>query len=231
MQLSLVIPAYNEEDRISSVVKSYTAYLNRYDYDYEIIVVCDGTDGTAGIIKDMMKINHRLRVLEFRKKQGKGGALIQGFKDARGSAIGFVDSDESVEPEEFQKLMNMLDSEDCVIASRYIDGSVISVPQPLGRRISSRVFNLLVNILFCLGLKDTQCGAKVCRQDAIKKVLPFLKSKGFEFDVELLWRLRQNGFSIKEVPVVWKHESGSSFSFRNTPSMLLNLLRLRLLQL
>lgn len=227
MQLSLVIPAYNEEDRISSVVKSYTAYLNRDDYDYEIIVVCDGTDGTAGIIKDTMKTHHRLKLLEFHKKLGKGGALIQGFKAAGGYAVGFVDSDESIEPGEFRKLVSMLESNDCAIASRYINGAEISVPQPLMRMIASRVFNLLVNLLFSLGLKDTQCGAKAFRRDVIKEVLPFLKSTGFEFDVELIWRIKKRGFAIKEVPIAWKHESGSSFSFWNTPSMFLNLLRLR----
>lgn len=225
MQLSLVIPAYNEEERISSVVRTYSAFLNRYDH--EIIVVCDGTDRTAGIIRDLMKTNPRLRLLEFKKKLGKGGALIQGFMAARGSAVGFVDSDESVEPEEFQKLVDTIESEDCAIASRYVEGAEISVPQPLMRMIASRVFNLLVNLLFSLGLKDTQCGAKVFRKQVIKEVLPFIKSKGFEFDVELLWRIKQRGFSIKEVPIAWKHKRGSSFSFSNTPSMFLNLLRLR----
>ncbi len=228
MKLSLVIPAYNEEERISSVVKSYSAFLN--GRDYEMIVVCDGTDRTAEIIKSLMKTNNRLRLLEFKKKLGKGGALIQGFEAARGSLIGFVDSDESVEPEEFQKLLDTLEFEDCAIASRYVEGAEISVPQPLARRIASRVFNLLVNLLFNLGLKDTHCGAKVFRQRVIKEVLPSMRSKGFEFDVELLWRIKRRGFSIKEVPIAWKHESGSSFGFKNTPSMFLNLLKLGLAQ-
>lgn len=228
MHLSIVIPAYNEEDRISSVVKSYTSYLNKGSYDYEIIVVCDGTDGTAGIIREVMRTNNHLRLLEFKERLGKGGAIIDGFKAARGNVVGFVDSDESVKPGEFQKLVNMLGYVDCAIASRYAQGASILVPQPLKRRISSRIFNLLVNFIFGLGIKDTQCGAKVIRGEVVREILPFLKLRGFEFDVELLWRIKQKGYSVKEVPVVWKHEGGTSFSLKNAPSMLLNLLRVRL---
>ncbi len=228
MQLSLVIPAYNEENRILSVLKSYSAFLNN-KFDYEIIVVCDGTDRTAGMVREMMITSPRIRLLEFGKKLGKGGALVQGFTAAGGNAVGFVDSDESVKPEEFRKLIDALGSGDAAIASRYVEGACISVAQSPGRRISSRVFNILVNLMFGLGLKDTQCGAKVFRNEAIKSVLPSIRSGGFEFDVELLWRMKLKGCRIKEIPIVWKHEGGSRFSFFTTPSMFLNLLALRLM--
>lgn len=226
MKLSLIIPAYNEEKRIGRVVESYSAFLDK-KYDYELIIVSDGNDNTAGIVKGMSANNPRIKLLQFPTRQGKGGGIIQGFKESKGEVVGFVDSDESILPEEFDKLIHTLKSTDCAIASRRVAGASIPVRQPWNRRISSRIFNIMVNLMFNIGIKDTQCGAKIMKKEVIDAVLPELKTTGFEFDVELLWRARKTGFGVKEVPVTWKHEEGSRFSLKYSGMMFLNLLKLR----
>lgn len=97
------------------------------------------------------------------------------------------------------------------------------------RRISSKAFNILVNIIFNLGFEDTQCGAKFFRKEAISDVLNDLKTKEFEFDVELLWKLKKKGYNVVEYPITWKHSEGSSFSLFNGPKMIFSLLKVRLL--
>lgn len=227
MKLSLIIPAYNEENRISRVINLYSSFLDK-KYDYEFILVCDGSDNTAKIIRGIEVKNSCIKLLNFTTRQGKGGAIIQGFRKATGEVVGFVDSDESVLPVDFEKLIQALDNSDCAIASRRVQGARILVPQPWKREISSKVFNILVNLLFDLDIRDTQCGAKVFRKSVIESMLPEMRTKGFEFDVELLWRIKNAGFRIKEIPVEWKHEEGSTFSLKYSGLMLLNLIKIKL---
>lgn len=92
------------------------------------------------------------------------------------------------------------------------------------------MFNILVNLLFGLGIRDTQCGAKVFKREVLDLLLPVFKTRGFEFDVELLWRIKNADFKIKEVPITWKHEEGSTFSLKYSSMMFLSLLRIRLYQ-
>lgn len=222
MKLSLIIPAYNEEKRITNVIETYTTFL-KPKVDYELIVVCDGTDKTAEIAR-----KKGARVLDFKHRLGKGGGVIAGFKEAKGDVVAFVDSDMSVSPEDFWGVYSAVGEYDVAIASRRVEGAKIPREQPFGRRFMSRVFNLIIRMLFGLNISDTQCGAKAFKAKAIKTVIPKMKSKGFEFDVELLWRLKRVGFSIVEVPVMWMHVEGSTFSLSNGPGMLSRLIMRRL---
>jgi glycosyltransferase involved in cell wall biosynthesis len=225
--ISLVIPAYNEEGRISNVLKLYEAFLSEYG-DYEIIVVVDGNDRTAIIVKEFSKINSNIKLFEYSKRLGKGGALANGFVFAQGEIIGFVDSDLAVLPEEYKKLIDALDSADCIIASRRLEGAYVKVKQPWTRRFFSISFNYLIRAMFFLNISDTQCGAKVFRKKPLKKILRQLRSTGFEFDVELLWRIKKGGFVIREIPISWSHEDGSNFGFKFIPMMFWNLLMRRI---
>ena len=223
--MSLIIPAYNEGGRIEAVLSNYANYFP----EQEIIVVCNGCiDNTPDIVTRLCSRYPQIRLLNFEAKLGKGGAIIEGFKMAERDIIGFVDADESVGPEDIANMLAGLSDSDGIIASRKLKASRIMVKQPLKRRIASRAFNVLVRLLFGLNFKDTQCGAKVFRKKAIKDVLPELKTRGFEFDVELLWRLRKRGYQVKEFPVTWKHSEGSTFSLTNAPGMFLSLLKVRL---
>jgi len=218
---SLIIPCYNEEKRIIPVINNF---LNSFS-DIEIIIVNNGsTDKTADLVRDL---NNKVRLLDFKEKLGKGGAIIKGFKAAKGEFVGFSDADQSVMPDDFKKLIKYLKFYDCAIGSRRIKGANITVKQSLKRRISSRMFNIIVNLMFDLKIKDTQCGAKVFKKEVIKKIIPELRIKGFAFDIDLLYNIKISGYKIKEVPVDWKHQYGSKFSLGNAPKMFLSLLRLR----
>ncbi|VVB94126.1 Glycosyltransferase AglD [uncultured archaeon] len=222
--VSLVIPAYNEENRIKNVM---TRYLDFFP-GFELIVVCDGTDNTASIVKEFMNKYPQIKLLEFNERLGKGKGIIEGMKIARGNKIGFVDSDESIDPGDVGKMVDALSGADGVIASRRLKQSRVLIKQSLMRRISSKAFNILVNIIFNLGFEDTQCGAKFFRKEAISDVLNDLKTKEFEFDVELLWKLKTKGYNVVEYPITWKHSEGSSFSLFNGPKMIFSLLKVRL---
>jgi glycosyltransferase involved in cell wall biosynthesis len=226
-EVSVVIPAYNEEARLANVIKSYKDFCN----SYEIIIVCNGcSDSTPKIANDIAEKDDRIRVLIFEKKLGKGGAILEGFKEARGQFVGFLDADESVEASEYLKLVETVKASevDGAIASRRVKGANILLQQPLMRRIASNAFNLLVRYMFGLDFRDTQCGAKIFRRDVIENIVHDLTSTGYEFDVELLWKLQKGSRSIREVAITWKHDEGSKFRLMNAPNMLFVLMMIKL---
>lgn len=221
---SIIIPAYNEADRIRSVLKSYAAELPRQ----EIIVVFDGQDNTPDIVEDMAKDCPGIRLLTFHERLGKGGAIIEGFKAARGDKIGFADADESVSPRDLKGMFETLGEVDGVIASRRLATSKIMIKQPFKRRLASKGFNMLVRTLFGLPFKDTQCGAKVFMRRAICDIIDELETRGFEIDVEILWRLRNKGYRVAEYPITWSHSEGSKFKLSHSYAMFSSLIKIRI---
>jgi dolichol-phosphate mannosyltransferase len=225
--ISIIVPAYNEEKRIQGMLELYTGYFFDQYNDCEFIVVADGRDRTAAIVEEMISNNTGIRLLEYRKRMGKGGGIMEGFRHARGDILAFVDADESVSPSDLERIIAALDTTDCAIGSRRTPGARITRHQPLKRETISRAFNLMVNLMFNLGIRDTQCGAKAFKKKSVDSVLPMIRSKGFEFDVELLWRIKKHGFSVIEVPIEWKHSEYSRFSLKHAPQMFANLMRIR----
>lgn len=224
--LSVIVPAYNEEERIEKTLREYTEGLKATGRDFEIIVVCDGSkDRTAEIAGKYAK------VLSFPNRLGKGGGVIEGFKAAGGDVLSFTDADNSLKVDQFIKLLEEMDATGagCVIADRKSKESVIVESQYLIRRFASEAFNFLLSrAIFGLKVRDSQCGGKVFKRSCVEPVIPQMACKGFEFDVELLWRVRKNGCRIAEVPVIWKDDKGSKFSFKYIPSMFINLMKVRL---
>ncbi|MDP2796389.1 MAG: glycosyltransferase family 2 protein [Methanoregula sp.] len=220
---SLVIPAYNEENRIQSLFDEITGF------DGELIVVCDGTDNTADCVSRITNGRKDLviRCLEFDHRLGKGGGVIEGLKAAQAPLVGYFDADGSTSIDEMLRLFSHLSNSDGAIGSRWVPGSTLRVRQGILRRIESRVFNLLIRMLFGLTYNDTQCGAKVFRKSAIDTVLPQMVSRGFEFDVELLWRLQRAGYTVTEVPIVWKNKGDSRVQKRDMIRMLKGLFVIR----
>jgi len=230
MKISLIIPAYNEEKRIKNTLLEYDRFLKNNYNDYEIIVVCDGCrDQTPIIVKKISENNNGIKLLKFEHRLGKGGGIIQGFTHATGDIVGFTDADGATSPSDYQKLIEAIQKGiDVAIGSRKMEGAKITVHQSKMREFVSKGFNILVNIWFKLGIKDTQCGAKVFKNEVIQKILPFIKTRGFEIDVELLWRAKKGNYKLKEIPIVWEHKEETTFNFKFVPDMFIGLLKLRL---
>jgi len=220
---TLVIPAYNEEARIGSLLEGISGFPG------DLIFVCDGTDATPAVIGAFADDHPSLsiRCPTFPSRLGKGGGIVAGVREASTPYVGYMDADGSTSLSEMERLFDRLATVDGAIGSRWVPGSVLTVRQGLRRRVESRLFNLLVRMLFGLDYRDTQCGAKVFRKEALDAVLPSIRSTGFEFDVELLWRLRQNGYRVEEVPTTWENRDESKVTTSDAKEMLLGMLRLR----
>ncbi len=227
--ISLIIPAYNEEKRIEETLRTYNDALNHIYNTYEIIVVCDGcTDNTINIVENYAKKNLHIKLLKFPERLGKGGALIVGFCEAVNEIIGFVDADCAIMFQDYEKLINAVElNADCAIGIRYGTGAKIITKQNLIRCLSSRIFNIIVRIIFRINLQDTQCGAKVFKSKVIKTILPYLKTTNFAFDVDILWNIKKNNFQIVEIPISWSHKEFSKFTLRSAPNMFISLLKIR----
>lgn len=228
-ELSIIIPAYNEEKRIGSTLELYTRFFRR-KIDYEILVVLNGCkDNTLGIVKKYA--GKAVRYVDIKEAIGKGGAVIEGFKIVKGKYVAFVDADSSTEPDQLHYIYTKIkDSNyDAVIGSRWIKGAKITKYQPIKRVIASRAYNLLVRLILSLPYYDTQAGAKIFTNKAVKAILETVVPVGWEFDVALLYALRKKNFRIKEVPITWGDKLGSSLKVTKTaPKMLKSLIKIRL---
>ena len=232
MKLSIVIPAYNEEERISNTLVSYHDYFSKlYNKDFEIFVVVNGSsDNTIGVVTELSKKYRQIKYVNFLGKIGKGGAIIEGFKAVYGDLIGFVDADMATSPNVYYDLVKKLMNYDGIVASRWIGGAIISKEQTLQRKLASRAFNILVRVLFNIKIRDTQCGAKLFTNKAIKTVVKDLGITKWGFDVDLLYLMRKRGFRVIETPTVWNDVGGSKLKIGKTSwQMFLSMIRLRLI--
>ena len=222
-QCTIVVPAYNEAERIDRLLKDLG------DFEGYLVFVCDGNDATAEKIRRFADRHPGLSLLciEFGHRLGKGGGVLEGMKAADTPFVGFMDADGSTPLQEMMKLFARLDGADGAIGSRWLEGSEIVIAQGWWRRLQSRMFNTLVRVLFGLRFRDTQCGAKAFRKGALDEVLPSMVSRGFEFDVELLWRLQNAGCRIEEVPIRWINRGESRVGGADGLGMFIALVRLR----
>ena len=220
---TIVIPAYNGEHRIGGLLDELDGF------EGPVIVVADGTDRTVAMVEAHAAEHPSLRLLclSFPRRLGKGGGILAGFRIATTPFVGFMDADGSTSPAEMARLFSCLRDADGAIASRWCPGAVVPVRKGPFRRRQSRAFNLLIRLLFDLPYADTQCGAKAFRATAIRPVLDEMLLSGFEFDVELLWRLRRRGGRVVEVPSVWCDRGGSKVGGGDSMRMLRNLVSLR----
>jgi glycosyltransferase involved in cell wall biosynthesis len=229
MKLSVVTPAYKEGRKLEKTVDRYLSFFSS-NREFEIIIVTDGcVDETSIMAEKLAKESPRVKHMNFPKKLGKGGAIIRGIKISSGDLIGFMDADGSISPEEFNRLVKEIGDYDGVIGSRWLSGSR-ATNLPLPRKFWSRVLNLAVKALFGLWFEDTQCGAKVFKGDAVRSVTDEIQTKGFAFDVDLLYRLKRKNSRVKEIPITWRHMKGSSVDLKvNVLSIALSVIRLRML--
>lgn len=233
MKYSIIIPAYNEEARIGDTVREYAEYMEAHfsPEEAELLIIVNGShDRTGEIAREMERTFSFVRTWETPERQGKGGAVLKGFELAKGEILSFTDADNATVAGELRKLLDAVErGVDAVIGSRWLSESRQVVPQPLMRRIASRVFNGIVRLLFQFPYKDTQCGAKAFKKQAIEEVRSEIHTTGWAFDVALIWRLRCHGYHVEEIPITWSDNSKSRLRMhRDAPSMLLELIKLRL---
>ena len=231
--LFLLIPAYNEEKRIEPVLRDYADYFQKnYSGSFRLVVVLNGCrDNTLGVVHRVAKEFPSISALEFPAPIGKGGALIEGLKLATATdLIGYVDADGATPPNAFHHLVTLADRADCVIGSRWLPGAVLHQSQSGRRQFASRVFHGIVQLLFGMSIKDTQCGAKVIRREAVEKIHSSLRIADMAFDINLLYALKHAGYRILEVPTEWTDQMGSKVALgRTSLTMLLSIIRLRLI--
>lgn len=234
----LLIPAYNEEERIEPVLRDYAEYFREnYAGEFRAVVVLNGCrDDTLGVVKKIAEEFPEIVLLNFDEPIGKGGALIEGFKraaEAKAVLTGYVDADGATPASAFHELVTRCASgeADCVIGSRWMKGSVLHQSQSPLRRVFSRGFHTIVSALFWMGIRDTQCPAKVMRREALEDILESLRIADLAFDVNLLFSLRRAGHTVKEVPIEWTDQLGSKVTanlWRLSLVMFLSVVRLRL---
>lgn len=229
-ELSVVVPAYNEQKRLGRTLDALRAWLDRTGVDGEILVVDDGSrDATSDVARRAAALDPRIRALGYAGNRGKGYAVRTGVDAARGAQILFCDADLSTPIEEVESLRRRLaEGWDVAIGSRHLAASRILVRQPLHRRHLGRVFNGVVSLLAVRGFADTQCGFKLFRREAARRIFPRVKTDGFAFDVEILIRAREAGLRVAEVPVRWQNDSASRVRpVRDSLRMLAEILRMR----
>ncbi len=222
-EISIIVPAYNEEERIGKTIKSN---YEEFKDNTEIIVVSNGsTDGTVEIVKSLQKKFKNVKLAEYPTKLGKGGAIIKGIEMSKGDIIGFIDSDDAVSSKDIRyTISHFKEGYDAVICSKWKGTPFRKVTEPFIRKVLSRVWNLVVRITTGLKFKDTQAGAKFFTREIYNKTNPHFISKGFEFDVELLLKLVIAKAKILEVFVKTEHVRGSKFCYKYILEMLTTLI-------
>lgn len=230
--LLILIPAYNEERRIGPTLERYVRYFEEcYRAPFQILVVLNGCrDNTLGVVESIASRHPQVRWVVFAGPIGKGGALIEGLRFAKqADYIGYIDADGSTGPESFLRLVEACGKVDCVVGSRRVEGSVIRQAQPTRRMFASKVFHIIVEVLFRMRIHDTQCGAKVLRRDAVLRIHDSLHIADMAFDINLLYSLKRAGLRVAEVPVEWSDDANSTVRyFRTSLVMFLSVVRLRL---
>jgi dolichyl-phosphate beta-glucosyltransferase len=229
-KLSVVIPSYNEEQRIGKTLTSVSEFLKKQSFKYEILVVNDGSkDATANVEQSSEASVPNLKLINNPQNHGKGWVTKQGMLAASGDIRLFMDADNSTKVEEVAQMLPFFEQGyDIVVGSRRIQGSNIAVKQPWIRDFLGGVFRLIVHALVPLGVTDTQCGFKAFTGKAAEAIFPQQTIFRWAFDVEILAIARKQNLKIKEVPITWVNDGASHVKLSGMVSMLLEVITIRL---
>jgi glycosyltransferase involved in cell wall biosynthesis len=208
---SIVLPAYNESERIAATLEKIFAHADQRGWQAEVLVVNDGsTDDTAQIVRRYAGNHPTLRLLENPGNRGKGYSVRSGMLHAQGDILLFSDADLSSPIAEADKLFAAIhQGADVAIGSRWVKAELQIKRQPLYRQLLGRIFNLALRLVLGLNFKDTQCGFKAFTRDAATKIFPLQRIERWGFDAELLYLARKFGLAVTEVPVAWSHREGT----------------------
>ncbi len=221
MQLWIILPAYNEGKRIYATLEDYSKASWPSGISSRIVVVSDSTDETNSIVTKFAKRAGNITLIKNKVRKGKGYAILKGFRYAiknadHRSLIGFVDADDAVPSKEYSRMIKIMINKnaDGIVASRYARDSVNVVKLKTQRVLASRCYNLLVRVIFGINLSDTQCGAKIFRYDALRKVIGRIVLLDVSFDLNILYEMKRAGFNIIEAGIVYLDKKGSSMNIK-----------------
>ena len=227
---SIVIPAYNEKQRIESTLEKVVAHIATMAWTAEVIVVNDGSrDSTPEIVREWAHRNPIIRLVENPGNRGKGYSVRHGMMEASGDVVLFTDADLSSPIYEANKLIEAIkQGADIAIGSRWLRAELQTERQPLYRQLFGRIFNLLLRIILGLRFKDTQCGLKAFTQRASQAIFPRQRIERWGFDPETLFLANKTGMVTVEVPVEWAHDDRSKINpVQDGIKMFLELIRVR----
>lgn len=227
VDLSVVIPCFNEEERLGATLERIVGYLDQRRKAYEILVVDDGSrDATVSVAKGVA--NDRVRVLEHGQNRGKGAAVRTGVLASKGEWVLFTDADLSTPIEDLERLERRVGDAEIVLGSRAVADSEIVLHQPLYRELMGKTFNLIIRSIGLVGLRDTQCGFKLFRGSVARQLFERSRVDHFAFDVEVVWLAQKAGHRVVEEGVTWEDSPNSRVSpIGDSWRMLVDVLALR----
>jgi dolichyl-phosphate beta-glucosyltransferase len=208
MDLSVVIPAFNESLRLGPTLQKVVDYLSQKGFGYEVLVVDDGsTDGTGEVA--LAFASRGVRLLRQEVNRGKGAVVRIGVLASQGRAVLLLDADLSTPIEDLERLLPHLPAAELVLGSRAVEGSDILQHQPFYREMMGRTFNFIIQVLGVRGLRDTQCGFKLLDGEVARRLFAELRIQRFAYDVELVWLAQRQGCRVVEVGVRWTDSPAS----------------------
>jgi dolichyl-phosphate beta-glucosyltransferase len=228
-RLTVVVPAYNEEQRLEPTLEAMERWLQARGESFEVVVVDDGSrDATLEIARGFAGRHPGFRAVGLPENRGKGAAVREGFASSRGELVLFSDADLSTPMDELDRLRSALENGAGVaIASRALPESNLEVRQVWYREAMGKTFNALVRLATGLPVRDTQCGFKLMRGEDARALAVDMREDGFSFDVELLLLAGRRGLAVREIPVTWRNDAGSRVSpVGDALAMLLSLPRI-----
>lgn len=215
MDLSIVIPAYNEEKRILTTLGKTLEFLQQRSWSYELLAVDDGSaDRTVACIEEYAQDHPEVRCVQNGRNRGKGFSVRHGIQEARGKYIGFMDGDYKTDIAGLDDVMPLLEKgRDGVIGDRTLGATEFVVARKAYREWGSKVFRFLLRLLMGLqGFGDTQCGFKFFQVEVVRDLFARQKVDGFMFDVEILMLANKQGYQIDKIPVKWTFDPDSRFN-------------------
>ena len=217
--LSLIIPAYNEAERLAGTLRRSQEYLSQKPFSYEMIVVLDGpTDNTREVLEGLTSEIKHLRLLDCKVNHGKGYAVKKGMLRARGRVRLYSDADNSTDISHFDGMVPLFDKGyDIVICSRHskdAPGARQNVPQAWHKRVMGKAGNIFIQLVAVMGIRDTQCGFKAFRDHAAEKIFSQTVITRWGFDVEVLALARELKYKIGIIPADWINDPRSHVNLR-----------------